>query len=174
MVSKKKIPSQPNQGDLRAVSFQVELHPIEKDQLPVSVVQVLPYGDVIIRDARENFVVSDISVLSILSHWGATSVDMAIDYDHGMYYGDNNTAAGWGEKMWAMVPQDAYDRIAPFVEQYGDQVGLIASDKEEDWGIYLLVRWTEPAAELIRSREYRYISGRAAYSLDGSGGWFGR
>jgi hypothetical protein len=158
----------PSDGDVRAVSFQVELNPIEKDQLPVSVVQVLPFGEVQIRDARENFNVSAISVLNILSHFGGQSVDMAIDYDHGMYYGDNNTAAGWGEKMWAVVPQDVADRISPFIAAYGeDRISIVTSDKAEDLGVYILVRWTEAAAEKIAAREYRYISPVVFFSYSG-------
>jgi phage I-like protein len=165
-MNKRTNPERPS-GSMRAVRFQVELNPIEKDALPVSVVQVLPYGDVILRDSRENFVVSDISVLTILSHFGETTVDLAFDYDHGMYYGDNNDASGWGEKMWAVIPREAHDRIAPFLDAYGDRVGLVASDEEEDWGIYVFVRWTEKAAEKIRAREYRYVSPVVFFSFTG-------
>jgi phage I-like protein len=166
MSEKRNVPTRPK-GDLRAVSLQVELNPIEKEALPVQVVQILPFGEVQIRDSRENFRVSDISVLTILAHFGSTTVDLAFDYDHGMYFGDNNEAAGWGERMWAMVPPDVYDRIAPFIEQYGDRTALISSEEESDWGIYVFTRWTERAAEKIWAREYRYISPVVFFSFTG-------
>lgn len=162
-----KVPKRPAGDNLRAVSLQVELNPIEKDALPVSVIQVLPLGEVQIRDSRENFYVTDVSVVSILSHFGEQSVDLMIDYDHGAYYGDNSVAAGWGEKMWAIVPNDLHDRVEPFIRKYGDRVGLILSEDEADWGIYVFVRWTAEAAEKIEKREYRYVSPVVFFSYTG-------
>ena len=57
-MTKKMVPAIPD-GDLRAVSLQVELNPIEKEDLPVSVIQVLPLNEVQVRD--------DIDFLSTVS-----------------------------------------------------------------------------------------------------------
>ena len=158
MSAKKQIPAVP-EGDLRAVSIQIELEPIETEDLPVSVIQVLPLNEVKVRDSRMDFQVNQLSVLSILSHFGDFAVDLAIDYDHGMYYRENMEAAGWGEKLWAVIPKDWADRIDPFIEQYdSERVSTMVSDDESMWGIFAFVRWTPDAAEKIRKREYRYIS----------------
>jgi hypothetical protein len=164
---KKENPTIPIDGNLRAVSLQVELDPISKEDLPISVIQVLPLNEVEIRDMRENFKVTELSVLSILSHFGTQSLDLAIDYDHGMWTGENPLAAGWGEKIWAVVPEEWHGRIEPFVSQYGERVGIATSEDEAMWGVYVFVRWTENAAELIRSREYRYVSPVIFFSYTG-------
>ena len=167
-MEKNKIPNVPTKdGNLQAVTFQVELNPIDKEALPVSVVQVLPLGQVKVRDHRSDFLVSDISIISILGYFGSSSVDLAIDYNHGMYYGDNHDAAGWGEKIWAIVPPDVHDRIAPFLEPYGERATVVSSEDEADWGIHVFVRWTEAAAAKITAREYRYISPVVFFNFTG-------
>jgi phage I-like protein len=164
---KRQVPEKPQAEGLSAIAFQVELNPVEKEALPVSVIQVLPLGEVQIRDSRSNFHVTELSVLSILGHFGMTSVDLAIDYDHGMYYGDNNEAAGWGEKVWAIVSPEAAERLEPFLSQFDDRVALLTSEDEAEHGIYVFVRWTEAAAEKIAAREYRYISPVVFFSFTG-------
>lgn len=157
-MTERNTPQKPQGDNLRAIVFQVELEPIASSELPVSVAQVLPVGDVHVVDGRGDFRVSELSVVSILHYFGSTRTDLAFDYDHGMYYGDNMLAAGWGEKVWAIVPEEWVSRIKPFLSAYSeDRVDVMAGD-ESVQGVYVFTRWTAGAAEKIQSREYRYIS----------------
>lgn len=156
---KNQAPTPPKAGAL-AIAFDIPLEPVGKSEMPTKWIQVLPVGMAELRDSREPFEVSRHSVASILYYFGNSSVELAVDYDHGMFNGDNPLAAGWGERLLAVVPTEWRDSLLAYLaaEIKGGRVEVNGSDDPTAQGIFLYVRWTEEAAARIAAREYRYIS----------------
>jgi len=163
------IPAAPPAGSPFAVACYMPLEAVDKEQLTAQWVQVLPIGAVMLRDSREGFEVSRHSVASLLYNFGNSTVDMAVDYDHGMFDGTNQKAAGWGEKLAAVVPVEWFEPLKAYLaaELALGRVELRGSDDRDEQGVYLFVRWNEEAALMIAAREYRYISPVIFFSFSG-------
>lgn len=158
-MAERKIPKLGLDADqLVPVTLEVELEPIDKDSLPVQWIQVLPFGTVKIADSRADFEVGKLAALNVLAHFEDVETDLALDYNHSMYYGEEDAkAAGWGERMRAVLPAEMASSLSSYFGET-ERTEILSSDEEDEWGIYLLVRWNEEAAVKIRSREYRYVS----------------
>jgi phage I-like protein len=96
-------------------------------------IHLIPAGTFQARDGRGPFTVTDMAAVIAASL--DPGLDMVIDYDHQSDFasvpevGGTAPAAGWGRKLEA----------------------------RED-GIWAQVQWTPKAAEMLASKEYRYIS----------------
>lgn len=87
----------------------------------------------------KSYLVDDVSLSSIVAAFESVGNDIMIDYEHG-----NEFATG---------PDDG-----------GRAAGWIPQLEIRDDGLYAVnVRWTDRAAELLRSREYRYRSPHFTY-----------
>jgi len=172
-MSRKQAPRRPPEtadGGLVAVALDIELEPIDRKALPTQVIQVLPVGTAQIKDSRESFEVPLLSVATILYHFGELHDDLMVDYNHGAYMSDEPAdarAAGWIESLWAVVPPEWEDMLSPLLEPFGKRAFVLGADDESGHGIWAFVRWTDEAAELIRNREYRYISPVIFFSYTG-------
>ena len=109
-------------------------------QLPDSI-KLIPIGKVDCNDGRK-FEIKNAAAVVAASKQRAAGLDLPIDYEHQVEYASKNgqpaPAAGWIKDMEARPD-----------------------------GIYGTVKWTDRAAEMIRSREYRYISPVFTYAKDG-------
>ncbi len=117
--------------DRRAVACRSAV--LTGDEMPASVL-VAPWGEV--RSASGDFVVDEESARLVIASFEEHGTDLPIDYEHqtlgGAYAAPDGKApaAGWIRRLEARPG-----------------VGLIAH-----------IEWTAPAAELLRTRQYRYLS----------------
>ena len=99
---------------------------------PPQSIKLIPTGAISCNDGRK-FEIKDAAAVVAASKQRAAGLDLPIDYEHQVEYAPENgqpaPAAGWIKN----------------IEARGD-------------GIYGQVEWTSRAAEMIRKREYRYIS----------------
>lgn len=95
-------------------------------------VQIMPRGDISGRDGR-TWSAQNLQAIIDASLQKARGVDLVIDFDHQTDFAEGNgqpaPAAGW----------------------------IKALEARQD-GIYAAVEWTERAAKMIKSREYRFLS----------------
>jgi phage I-like protein len=137
-------------GDRPAVAFSLEAIPM--DDLPTSVIQLLPFtGDDTVRalDGRE-LRISDYSLDEVQRNHAGRVNSLLVDYEHDTYnpfISQSSLAAGWIRELFIAGPGAELEdkELMKTVAEYGP-------------GIYARVDWTKAAAEKIKAREYRYVS----------------
>lgn len=109
------------------------------DAGPVARIQLLPLGDMVLRDGRKFRIAGKAAAEAVIAHTKAYAgkMELAVDYDHQTELaavkgvGGRAPAAGWISA---------------------------ASLTVEDDGIYGTVEWTPAATAALSAREYRYLS----------------
>lgn len=114
------------------------LTPLDAARLPntdiPSRVRIAPWGGV--ESVNGQFTVDDESALLVTQQFESHGTDLPIDYEHqtlgGQYASPNGQApaAGWIKRI----------------------------ESEPGKGLFAVVEWTEPARELLASKQYRYLS----------------
>lgn len=98
------------------------------DESNMQEIQVLPFGRVDSKNGT--FEVNAASMESMVQAFAAEKNDLVVDYEHQTLKGTQAPAAGWIK-------------------------ALINKGKD---GLWARVEWTDKAADMIRSKEYRYLS----------------
>jgi len=136
-------------------AFAAEPVPVEWDELPELVIQLLPYtGDdtITLVDGRQ-LKVSDRSIQSVADKFNARENPLVLDYDHGTFnpfLEMGSLAAGWIQEIWpvasdANISELADERVRAAAETYGP-------------GIYAVIHLTEKSTQHVRAREYQFVS----------------
>ncbi|PZU43880.1 MAG: hypothetical protein DI568_16700 [Sphingomonas sp.] len=112
---------------------------VVSDGVPKKRIQLLPLGEVKLRDKRGTFHMSAEQARAVVeaSRAYAGKADMVIDYDHQTFYGARDGVGGRAEAAGWISPASL--------------------DVEAD-GIWGDVSWTPAAEARLAAREYRYLS----------------
>jgi len=149
---------------------------VEWDDMAEGVIQLFPYGPSDLVDGR-HYVINEISMGMVPRLFAQRSNPMVIDYEHRTYSSEPfaSLAAGW---MWAVLAAwPATDEgdittsevSAESLDEITAEMGAEAADRiaKSGPGVYALVKWTAKAAELIRNREYQFISPVFSHTNEG-------
>lgn len=130
-------------------------------------VHLFPWGDVILGDGRGPFRLTDENAALVMAQWEQQNREQLVDYEH-LSDEDlpsesrDSKAAGWIQEQ-AIISGDGI--LMSSEKTFSDSEVLFPGDETRP-GLWGLIQWTPAMAEMIASREYKYISPILYYAGD--------
>ncbi|MEE8170368.1 MAG: phage protease [Phycisphaerae bacterium] len=134
------------------------------DDLPRRIL-VAPFGDVV--STNGSFVVDAEAMDATVAAFRTHATDLPVDFEHqtlgGAFSSPNGLApaAGWIKSLRAVTPRAAIGSIAssrPAVDGAGEAASSGDDGEPSTAGLWADVEWTTAAMELLRTKQYRYLS----------------